>query len=72
MQQLLLRQVLLFSDTFVASIVVLKIVKVIEVERHSYQLSPLSITIIRFSNRLARQRYKNRRIIAPMAATNNA
>ena len=44
MQQLLLRQVLLFSDTFVASIVVLKIVNVIAVEGHSYQLSPLSIT----------------------------
>ena len=48
MQQLLLRQVLLFSDTFVATIVVLKIVNVIAVERHSYHLSPLSITSYSF------------------------
>ena len=48
MQKLLLRQVLLFSDTFVTSIVVLKIVNIIEVEGHSYQLSPLSITSYSF------------------------
>ena len=44
MQQLLLRQVLLFSDTFVPSKVVLKIVNVIAVEGHSYHLILLSVT----------------------------